>query len=63
MEQARFFESQKYMWDNIQYPDATAAKTAADAYETEGFKVRIVEEDEGAFVYSRRVAAEVVVEE
>ena len=58
----QYFDEKKYMWDNVQYPDTTAAKTAAEAYEAEGFEVRILEEDENAFVYSRRIAAEVVVE-
>jgi hypothetical protein len=58
----RYFDEKKFMWDNIQYPDAAAARTAAEAYEKDGFEVRIVEEGDSALVYSRRVAAEVVVE-
>jgi len=58
----RYFDEQKFMWDNIEYPDAAAAKTAAETYEKDGFEVRIVEEGDSSLVYSRRVAAEVVVE-
>ena len=58
----QYFDEKKFMWDNVQYPDTAAAKTAAEAYEAEGFEVQIVEDEEETFLYSRRVAAEVVVE-
>jgi hypothetical protein len=58
----QYFDEKKFMWDNVKYPDTAAAQTASEAYEADGFEVRIVEEEEGTFVYSRRVAAEVVVE-
>ncbi len=59
---ARFFDEKKYMWDKVQYPDEAAAKEAAEAYEKDGFEVRIVEEGDSTLVYSRRVVTEVVVE-
>ena len=62
VEQVRFFESKKFMWDNVEYPDMAAVKAAAETYEKDGFEVRIVEEGESALVYSRRVVTEVVVE-
>jgi len=58
----RYFEEKKFMWDNVEYPDADAAKAAAETYEKDGFEVRIFEEEGNSFVYSRRIAAEVIVE-
>lgn len=58
----QYFDDKKFMWDNIEYSDTAAAGTAAGAYEKDGFEIKIVEEGGNAFVYTRRVAAEVVVE-
>ncbi len=62
VEKVRFFESRKFMWDNVEYPDMAAARVAAETYERDGFETRVVEEGDSALVYSRRVVSEIVVE-
>jgi hypothetical protein len=58
----RYFEQKKYMWDGVNYVDQAAAKQAAEAYQQQGFETRMAEDGEAVFIYTRRVAAEVVVD-
>ncbi len=57
----RYFDAKKFMWDRIEYADRAAAEAAANKCSTDGFEVRLVEETDKTFVYTRRVAAQVVV--
>jgi hypothetical protein len=60
-ESVRYFDSKKLMWDGSEYADRAAAEAAAEKYRADGFDVRLVEEADKAFVYTRRVATEIVV--
>jgi len=58
----RFFDGHKYMWDGELYESAEAAEAKRQEYADNEFQTRLVEEDDGLLVYTRRVVTEVVVE-
>jgi hypothetical protein len=58
---ALFADGKKFMWDGRVYATREEAARAAEAYQQERFEVRTVEHGDGYLVYTRRVAAEVVV--
>lgn len=59
---AMFDKGVKFMWDGIPYETREAAAAVQREYEEKGFETRRLE-GQGAFlVYSRRVAAEIVLE-
>jgi hypothetical protein len=48
----------KYMWDGLIYATKDEGAQAQEAYEQNGFEVRMIAEEEHFLVYSRRVASE-----
>ncbi len=58
----RLFEDQKFGWDGTEYDSMEAAREKAKEYEKNGFDIEIVEEDEGYYVFSRRIVTEIQVE-
>jgi len=52
-------EGKKFMWDGREYGDGEEATKARQEYEKEGFETRIVTEDDGVRVYTRRVVSHV----
>ena len=61
MESMRFFDRQKFMWDGEAY-DSSAAEAKKQEYESQGFETRLAEEEGKAFVFTRRVVKEIVIE-
>jgi len=59
---AQFAEGHKFMWDGGQYETREAAEAVQRGYENEGFETRLVEQDGGFLVYSRREVTEIVLE-
>jgi len=57
-----FFERSKFMWDGASYDSRPTAETKKSEYEAQGFEARLVEEDDKAFLYTRRVVKEIVIE-
>ena len=55
-------DGKKFMWDGEEYPSESAARDTIKKYAEEGFETKLVLVDGKTFVYSRRVAAEIVVE-
>jgi hypothetical protein len=55
-------ERKKFMWDGIEYATEAEAKEAMLKYKSDGFEVIMEKEGDKFFVYTRRVAAQVVVE-
>jgi hypothetical protein len=56
MENVRFVDGRKFMWDGQSYGSREAALAAGKAYEGDGFQTHVCE-DQGSFlVYTRRVA-------
>lgn len=58
----RFFDGHKYMWDCAACATKEEAEEKKAKYEKENFEVRIVDEDDNFFLYTRRVVTEVKVE-
>jgi len=63
MELARIFDEKKFMWDGRAYNDVKEMMETKQKYQKDGFEVRVVEEDNRYFLFTRRVVKEVVVEE
>ena len=61
-ESVRFFDGHKYMWDGVTYAAREDAAAKKADYESQNFEVRVVEQDDQFFVYTRRVVTEVKVE-
>ncbi len=54
---ARKVDGKKYMWDGATYETQEQAAEAMQAYEKDGFEVKLFVEEDQYLVYSRRVAA------
>ncbi len=55
-------DGKKFMWDGEDYKDEASAKEAALKYQQEGFETYILKKENVWHVFTRRVAAQVVVE-
>jgi hypothetical protein len=61
-EQVRFFEGKKFMWDGEEYETEKQVDSVQKEYSEKGFEVQVCREDGKVFIYTRRVATEVVIE-
>ncbi len=61
MQSMRFFDRRKFMWDGEAYESPTAGQKRQE-YENQGFETRLVEEEGKAYVFTRRVVKEIVIE-
>jgi len=55
---SRKIDGKKFLWDHVNYESREEAQKAMEAYEQEGFEVKLIENENQFLVYSRRVAAE-----
>jgi hypothetical protein len=62
MESMRFFDRRKFLWDGEVYDSTAAAGEKQREYESQGFETRLVAEEGKAFVFTRRVVKEIVLE-
>jgi hypothetical protein len=62
MESMRFFDRRKFMWDGEAYETPAAAEAKRKEYESQGFEVQLVEEEGKAYLFTRRVVKEIVLE-
>ena len=53
-------EGKKFMWDGRTFDTRAEGLGAAEAYENDGFEVRMVEQDGKFLVYTRRTIKESV---
>jgi hypothetical protein len=53
---AKNFDGKKFLWDGAQYETKDHARQKFEAYQKEGFEVRICKNTDTYLVYSRRVA-------
>jgi hypothetical protein len=57
MQNVRFVEGKKFMWDGVSHESQESALAAGKAYQAEGFDLHLCE-DQGQFlVYTRRPVA------
>ncbi len=62
MESLRFFDRRKFLWDGEACESTAAAGEKRKEYESRGFETQLVEEEGKAFVFTRRVVKEIVLE-
>ena len=62
MDNVKFFNEKKYMWDGRTYISESEAINIKTEYEKNNFETRIVQEKEKYFLFTRRVVTEVVIE-
>jgi hypothetical protein len=55
---AKKVDGKKFLWDGIIYEGQEQAAQTMEAYEKDGFEVRLFVEDDHYLVYSRRVATQ-----
>ena len=62
MENVKFFDEKKFMWDGKTYISESEAINIQAEYEKNNFETRIISEEDNYFLFTRRVVTEVVVE-
>ncbi len=62
MDNVKFFDEKKFMWDGRTYISESEAINIKAEYEKNNFETRIVQEEEKCFLFTRRVVTEVVIE-
>jgi hypothetical protein len=62
MQSVRFFDRRKFLWDGEAYDAPAAAEAKKQEYESQGFETQLVEEEGKAFLFTRRVVKEIVIE-
>ena len=62
MDNFKFIDAKKYMWDGEDYESEAAAQKNISKYGNDGFETKLIEEDGKHLVYTRRVVTEIVVE-
>ena len=63
MEDVKFFDKKKFMWDGKTYISESEAFGIKAEYEKNNFETRIVQEEEKYFLFTRRLVTEIVIEE
>lgn len=63
MDNSRIIDGKKYMWDGETYESEAAAKEQLSKYNKDGFETKIVAENQAYYIFTRRVVAEIVVED
>ena len=63
MDNVKFFDEKKFMWDGRTYISESEAINIKVEYEKNNFETRIVQEEEKYFLFTKRVVTEVVIEE
>jgi hypothetical protein len=57
MELARLFDGKKFMWDGKKYDTEAESLEQEQHYRSLGFEVRLAVEDDGHYLFTRRVVA------
>ena len=62
MDNVKFFDEKKFMWDGRTYMSESEAIDIKAEYEKNNFETHLVREGEEYFLFTRRVVTEVTVE-
>ena len=62
LQNVRFFDRHKFLWDGEVYDSGAAAEAKKSGYEAQGFETQMVEEEGKFLLYTRRVVKEVIVQ-
>lgn len=62
MDNFKIIDGKKFGWDGENYESESAAQEKIMKYNNDGFNTELIEEDDKYFVFTRRLAAEIVVE-
>ncbi len=62
VEQVKYVDKDKYMWDGVIYEAQEEAKSKEAEYEGNNFEVQLFEQDGKYLLYTRRVVTEIVLE-
>ena len=63
MDDVKFFDKKKFMWDGKTYTSESEAINIKAEYEKNNFETHIVQEEEKYFLFTRRLVTEIVIEE
>jgi len=62
MDNVKFFDEKKFMWDGKTHENENDVQKKKAEYETNNFETQIVQEEEKYFLFTRRVVTEIVIE-
>ena len=62
MENVRYFEGEKFMWDGKIYENENDMQKVKAEYETNNFETNSVKENEKYYLFTRRVVHEIILE-
>ncbi|MFH1297583.1 MAG: hypothetical protein ABIJ04_09960 [Bacteroidota bacterium] len=62
MENVKYFDGKKFMWDGKTHENENDVQKMKAEYELNNFETKIVQEEEKYFLFTRRVVAEIVIE-
>ena len=62
VEQVKYVDKEKYMWDGAIYETEEEAKKKKAEYEENDFQVQLFEQEGKCLLYTRRVVTEIVLE-
>ena len=62
MDDVKFFDKKKFMWDGKTYTSESEAINIKAEYEKNDFETRLVQEEDKYYLFTRRVVTDVVVE-
>ena len=62
MDNVKFFDEKKFMWDGKTYATEAEALKIKEEYEKNNFETRKISEEDNYFLFTRRIVTEVVVE-
>lgn len=63
MDNIRFFNGEKFLWDGGTHENEQDSEKIKAEYESNNFETRLIHEDGKFFLFTRRVVTEVVVDQ
>lgn len=63
MDNVKFFDEKKFMWDGRTYISESEANNIKAEYEKNNFETRLVREGDAYFLFTKRIVTEIEVEE